>query len=155
MEIIEKSIFMSPSKYIVHQCNCVTNYAAHLAFSIFKQFPYADIYTNRTKPDQPGTIIIRGDGIQQRYVVSLLGQYFPGKPKYPTSIKDGFDVRKLYFKKSLLELAKVPDLESVSFPYGIGCGAAGGDWSAYLEMIEDFNNSVKSNAIVSVYKLKD
>lgn len=155
IEIINGDLFEAPEKYIVHQCNCVTKKAAHLAFDMFKKFPYADIYTGRTDPDQIGSIIIRGNGKDERYVVALLGQFFPGHIKYPNSNLDGTKVRQKAFHKALMELAKVPDLESVAFPYGIGCGAAGGDWNYYLGTIENFAKYVseKHGTKVVIYKL--
>jgi len=96
---IEGDLFESPEKYIVHQCNCVTTRAAHLAYHMFKRFPYSDVYTPRhgfgdqhhadllmenidanpqtaamlRQEDVPGNILIRGNGEDQRYVIALLG----------------------------------------------------------------------------------
>jgi len=143
--VITGDLFESDAKYIVHQCNCVTWNAAHLAQSMFRRFPHADIYNPRRgteKHDEPGTIIVRGDGESERFVVAILGQYYPGSPKYPNSSKDGYNVRQKYFRQGLSKLAEVTDLHSVAFPWGIGCGAAGGDWPTYLQMIQEFAASV-------------
>lgn len=153
IEIITGDLFEATEKYLVHQCNCVTNKAAHLAFDLFEKFPYADVYSARTEPDQPGRIIIRGDGKEQRYVVAILGQYYPGRPRYPKSSLDGIPAREKYFYHGLLRLSKVPDLESVAFPWRIGCGAAGGDWEHYLEMITNFANYVGEKDVkVRIYR---
>jgi O-acetyl-ADP-ribose deacetylase (regulator of RNase III) len=144
IEIVTGDIFDAKEKYLCHQCNCVTNKAAHLSKDVFARYPYADIYAGRTQPNQPGTIEIRGNGQDQRYVVNCLGQYYPGVPKYPTSSKDGTLVREKYFHRCLLALAKVPNLESVAFPWRIACGAAGGDWNHYLVTITNFANYVET-----------
>jgi hypothetical protein len=94
IEIVTGDLFDSKEKYLCHQCNCVTNKAAHLAQSVFEHYPYADIYSARTEPSKPGTIEIRGNGQDQRYVIALLGQYYPGKSKYPQSDLDGQWARK-------------------------------------------------------------
>lgn len=143
IEIVRGDIFTSTEKYLCHQCNCITKRAAHLSKDVFEQYPYANIYQGRTEPDKPGHIIIKGNGQDQRYVVSLLGQYYPGTPKYPTSKLDGTQAREKYFYHALLRLAQVPDLESVAFPYKIGCGAAGGNWENYLGKITNFAKYVK------------
>lgn len=154
IKIVSGDIFDSTEKYLCHQCNCITQKAAHLSKDVFARYPYADIYTGRTTPNQPGTIEIRGNGQDQRYIVNILGQFYPGNPKYPTSTKDGTQAREKYFHKALLALAKVPNLESVAFPWRIACGAAGGDWNHYLVTITNFANYVESSqgARVVIYR---
>lgn len=153
IEIVTGDLFDAKEKYLVHQCNCVTNSAAHLAADMFERFPHSDIYTLRTEPDKPGHIIIRGDGKNERYVVALLGQYYPGRPKYPKSTLDGLAPREKYFYNALLRLAAVPDLESVAFPWRIGCGAAGGDWEHYLGTINNFAQYVGQKGVnVRIYR---
>ncbi len=144
IEIIDGDLFDSKEKYLIHQTNCVTNKAAHLSKDVFARYPYADVYASRTEPNKPGTIEVRGNGNDQRYVINLMGQYYPGKPKYPYSTLDGVRVRETYFHRGLLRIAKIPDLESVAFPWKIGCGAAGGIWEHYLGNITNFANYVES-----------
>jgi hypothetical protein len=155
MEIVEGNILNAHEKYICHQTNCVTNHAAHLAKAVFTKFPFADIYNNRQSHDKPGTIIVKGDGVEFRFVVNMLGQVYPGKPKYPESSLDGTLVREEYFHRCLIELSKLSDLQSVAFPFNIGCGAAGGDWNKYQTMLSNFSNYVLKNqgTKVVVYKL--
>ncbi len=153
LEIITGDLFEATEKYLCHQCNCVTNKAAHLAFDVFEKYPYADIYAPRTVPDKPGHIIIRGNGEDQRFVVAMLGQYYPGWSKFPKSSLDGIPVREKYFHQCLLRLAKVPELESVAFPWRIGCGAAGGDWERYLGAITNFAQYVGEQGVeVKIYR---
>ena len=132
IEIMTGDLFTAKEQYICHQCNCVTKRAAHLAKDMFARFPYADIYSGRLNPDTPGTCIIKGNGQDQRYVAALLGQYYPGFPKDSESPLDGTKTREKYFHRALVRLAKTPRLESVAFPWKIGCGAAGGNWEHYL-----------------------
>ena len=122
-------------KYIVHQCNCVSHFAAGIAQTIFTAFPYANVYANRMEEDVPGDILICGNGKDQRYIVNLMGQYYPGGPSETTN--DDEFARRNYFYKGLLKLAKVPNLESVAFNYRIGCGIAGGNWEWYKGTIEN------------------
>lgn len=154
IEIITGDIFDAKEKYLCHQCNCVTNRAAHLAKDVFTKYSYADIYTGRTSPNKPGTIEIKGNGQDQRYVINCLGQYYPGKPKYPNSTLDGVVIREKYFYRCLLRIAQIPNLESVAFPWRIGCGAAGGTWEHYLGNITNFANYVEEmqGAKVIIYR---
>ena len=154
LEIVTGDIFEAKEKYLCHQTNCVTKKAAHLSKDVFEKYPYADIYTARTEPDKPGHIIIRGNGLDQRYVVNVLGQYYPGHPKYPLSTLDGKRVREKYFYHALIRLAQVNNLESVAFPWRIGCGAAGGNWEHYLGIITNFADYIdeKQNARVVIYR---
>lgn len=146
----------STEKYIVHQANCVSHYAAGIADAIFSKYPHANIYTPRMKPDVPGTIIIKGNGTTERYVVNLLGQYQPGSFDNESS-SDTEDDRKKYFHHALIRLAKIPDLESVALPAGIGCGIAGGNWEWYLGTIKNFSDYVEKtqNAKVFIYCLPE
>lgn len=135
----------------------MTKTGANLAKSIFARFPYADIYSPRRYaehlplPDElPGNIIIRGNGQDQRFVINLIGQYWPGKPKYPDSPADGRRARQRYFEECLDKIAQIPDLESIAFPYRIGCGAAGGDWDVYWFALNTFALSI--GAPVTVYQ---
>lgn len=60
----------------------------------------------------------------------MYSQYYPGK-------SNGSDTkinRQAWFKQCLDRIAVIPGLISVAFPYKIGCGMAGGDWSVYEAM---------------------
>lgn len=142
---------------ICHQANCVANKAAHLSADVFKRFPEADVYTMRKQgrpDDRPGTCgtfpVETGrltDGgrplTQPSRVVNLYGQYNPGKPRQD---HDTAENRKAWFKDALGKLAGrlegehhwYKHIKTLVFPWGIGCGAAGGDWDAYLPMIKEF-----------------
>jgi len=150
IKVVQGNLFQSKETYLCHQCNCVTNRSKHLAKSVFTRFPYADIYSLRGEHSQPGTIEIRGDGKSQRFVIGMLGQYYPGRSKYPNASRDGTQARLTYFKDCL---EKMESLEgSFAFPWRIGCGAAGGDWEEYLDAIKEFEATIKGD--VTIYKLE-
>lgn len=157
--IVDGNLLEADERYVCHQCNCVTRAARHLAETVFNRFPYANVYKDRQPRSDPlpgampGDIIVRGDGLGQRFVIAMLAQYYPGKPKFPDGQRDGFAARQSYFKQCLGKISAVPDLTSVAFPFGIGCGAAGGNWPEYLAMIEEF--AANTGARVSVYRLKN
>lgn len=146
---LEGDLFTSKETYLCHQCNCVSSRSAHLSSAVFKKYPYADVYTGRTRsnPDTPGTIKIRGNGADQRYVINLFGQMWPGK-KYPNDQKDGREARAKFFNSCLNHMADLPG--TFAFPWRIGCGAAGGDWDRYLRMLENFSYDVDG---IVIYRL--
>jgi len=146
--LVTGNLLSHNAQYIAHQCNCVTNRSAHLSRAVFSAFPYADVYSLRTQPDELGTIKIKGNGEDQRWVINMFGQYFPGVCKYPNGSKDNPNLRKQSFQKCLDKISEIKDLESIAFPYGIGCGAAGGNWEEYEKMISDF---AKKNFLTDVY----
>lgn len=86
--------------------------------------------------------------------MALLGQYEPGLSKDEDSELDGTKARQKYFYHSLLRLAKVSNLESIAFPWKIGCGAAGGNWEYYLGTLHNFAKYVKeqNNTRVVIYR---
>ena len=133
-------ILDSKATFIVHQTNCVTKSPAGLAAQIFRRFPYADCYSQRTAHDWPGTIDVAGEGPQQR-IVNLHGQFAPGKPRLTG--RDTPGRRLTYFQAGLLSLEDHIRMSgrkhtTVVFPARIGCGLAGGNWEAYLQCINNF-----------------
>lgn len=149
IEIITGDLLTAPEQYIVHQTNCVTTKGGGLAHFLFTKFPYADVYATRTPEDcdvktlrdKPGDIIVSGDGQDQRYIINLMGQLYPGG-SWDDMPEDGAAVRHKFFYNGLLKIAKLKDLKSIAFPWKIGCGLAGGDWEYYLGVLENFAKHV-------------
>jgi len=154
IEIVTGDLLDSKEKYIAHQCNCLTQRSAGTAKAIFDKFPYSNTYADRSEPDVMGTIKILGDGKQQRYIINMFAQYYPGKSKYPTSATDGVKVREKYFHECLLRVARLPNLESIAFPWRIGCNLGGGNWDHYLGTLTNFAQYVKAtqNTKVIIYR---
>lgn len=154
IDIISGSLLDAKEKYIAHQCNCLTQHSAGTAKSLFDKWPHADTYRDRTEPDILGSIKILGDGLNERYIINMFAQYYPGKPKYPLSTKDGLAAREKQFHKCLLRVAKIENLESIAFPWKIGCNLGGGIWEHYLGTLTNFANYVEEQqgARVIIYR---
>lgn len=154
LTIVNGDLLEATEDYIVHQCNCVTNHSKHLAKSVFDAFPYANTYKNRSKDPTthhtPGTIDVKGDGINQRYIINAYAQYYPSKSKYSN---DSYEKRLQWFEECLQKISQIKDIrkKSIALPYNIGCGSAGGNWETYCEVIKDFANKEKIH--VTLYKL--
>jgi O-acetyl-ADP-ribose deacetylase (regulator of RNase III) len=154
VKIIESDIFWTGAKFIAHQCNCTSNGgAAGIAKEIFAKYPYSNCYYMRTEAATPGTIEVCGDGLNHRGIINMFSQYFPGGPD--TNETDDEKARKKWFHQCLMEITKVPNLESIAFPYKIGCGIAGGDWNWYSAQIDKFALFMKDKAQVLIYKIED
>lgn len=137
----------SNAQYIAHQCNCISTGSAGLAKAIFSKFPYSDVYTDRKEDDILGEIKICGNGKDQRYVINMFSQYYPGICKYPGG-KDSSEMREKAFQKCLNKISKIKGIRSIAFPHTIGCGLAGGLWANYEKMIENF---ACDNFLIDVY----
>ena len=126
-------------EYIVHQCNCKTNYPKGLSKEMFKKFPSANDYKDNIKR-KPGTIKVHGR------VINLFGQKYPGKPRsYETK-----EQRIEWFKQGLDEIKKLKP-NSLAFPYQIGCGLAGGEWDEYYKILKKLENDL--GILVVIYKI--
>jgi len=156
LKIINGNLLDSDCQYIAHQCNCHSRRGAGLASAIFKAFPWADVYSNRSERGRDaalfGSISVHGDPTQgQRYVINIYGQLKPGKP---SPGRDSAASRLEAFSKALDQIAELPKLKSIGFPYGIGCGLAGGDWNEYETLLEKFTKRViERDVSVILYRL--
>jgi len=172
IEVIQGDLLTSDRDYIVHQCNCVTTSGAGLAAQIIRRFPYANPYGRRRSGryrsiaqtcdfDVPGTIsVLSSPG--HPHVVNLFAQWERSKPlRYDTPCPYGKDSevqRKKWFSDCLNQFAMYlmeGDLSkkvTIAFPYGIGCGMAGGKWDDYRFILNAFANKVHKIATVYLYE---
>lgn len=151
MEIKSENILTATEDYIVQQCCCTACKPHGLSAALAAAFPHGNAYASRqpvkkggntatedNRP-KPGTIQILGNGSDQRYVACLFAQYAMGKPGIYNSFgnPDSASDRQRYFTESLEALAAaIPSHASLAFPYRIGCGLAGGNWSVYQDILK-------------------
>lgn len=156
LEIVTGSLLESECQYIAHQCNCYSTRSAGLATAVFKAFPWADVYSDRRRRGNDaalfGSITIHGNPqLNQRQIINIYGQLYPGKP---SPVRDSVAARLAAFRNALARIAQIPDLTSIGFPYGIGCGLAGGDWNEYQKLLDSFAEQVSVNGVaVILYRL--
>ena len=148
--VVNGDLTEAREKYIAHQCNCTTKTSKGLAHSIFTKFPYANVYKNRESfgATEPGNIIVCGNGEDKRYVINMMAQITGGKPKKPET----FEIRAEYFQQCLDQIKEIPNLESIAFPFNIGCGLAKGNWPVYEKMLSDFAEEVKVPVVLYKYE---
>jgi len=129
MKVVECSLLDAPTQYIAHQCNCISQGAAGLAKQIFAKFPDAAYPNQRVR--NPGTISVHNDR-----VINCYAQWVPGKPVE----NDTQAMRLQWLRQCLWAMTRIPGIQSVAFPYRIGCGLAGGNWERdYLPLMERFS----------------
>jgi hypothetical protein len=123
----------------VHQTNCISSGASGIARAIFDKWPETNIYKERSNANywhRPGYIYIR------KHVINAMGQFYPGPPDtYTTNsivYNETVGMRQLWFTCCLTNISYIDNLQSVAFPYKIGCGLAVGDWNWYKNAIDDF-----------------
>lgn len=178
VKIVDGDLLEVPSgigKYIVHQCCCICTKTAGLSAAIAAKWSALNPYKTRKAigrthtamadtRDEPGTaLLLTSGGVN---LISLFAQYSPGKPKNYTdgdvNVNDTASARRSYFQQSLLAMKDIIGSESggdgsgvavtLYFPYGIGCGLAGGKWELYEKMIRDFGKENPQYNIVIVKK---
>lgn len=137
-------------QFLLHQCNCVSNGASGLAASLFQRFPHANVYATRKIADIPGTIDVRGNGKDQRFIVNAFAQYYPGGPD--TQEHDGKRAREEYLRNCLLRVAQLHP-QSIALPFGLGAGLARGDWNIIMGIIQEFALRLPDTKVV-LYKLE-
>ena len=125
--------------YLVHQCNCKTTHGLGLSATLFEAHPHADIYGDGSRRI-PGEIIVR------KPVINLLGQFYPGPPRYSN---DSTTKRKAWFKQGLDKISSSGiEIKNLYFPYKIGCGLAKGCWRIYSGMLEDWAKVQPFNVVI-------
>ena len=142
LAIISGNLLDATEDFRCHQCNCVTTKSKGLSEVMFSKFPSANTYKrHHIRKSVPGTI----DVFLDCGVINMYAQYLPGKSSE--------ELRLWWFELCLQAIIDhLPPHRSYAFPYGIGCGLAGGKWEDYLALIENFakHESVKH---VTIYKL--
>lgn len=134
---IHKDIFESNASIIAHQVNCKGIMGAGLAAEIAKRYPKVEReYKYFCAPVYPssdllGTCQIVGIG-NKRYIANLFGQDAYGTYKVQTR----YDALEEAMKR-LLEDATNLGVNSIAFPYGMGCGLAGGNWTVVDHLIQE------------------
>ena len=163
---IKGDLLSSKSQYIVQQTCCTALSAHGLSEAITRKWPTINPYTCRKRlfrnwatldtRDIPGAIKVY-EHIDGPNVICAFAQYTHGKPgKYEDpakqSVIDDATARLLYFKQCLDHISALKPV-SVSFPFRIGCGLAGGNWKLYAAALETWALT-NPDISVSIYTLE-
>ena len=161
-------LFESNASIIVHQTNCVTRKPHGISEKIARRWPNANVYAKRqgatpntahaSEEGIPGTCVMLPTGTIGTTgpwrIAALMGQVCPGDGqsgywclRYGKDFADDTAAARLkHFKAALHDLANQltdgPFKKTIAFPYRVGCGLAGGQWSLYEPLIQAFAKTV-------------
>ena len=128
------------------QVNCKGKMGAGLAKQIRDKYP--EVYESYMRDYHLGfnklgeTLLVLTQ--DKRVCFNMYAQYEYGRSKRYTD----YNAFKLCLEKISRMLATHKIDEPIAFPYGIGCGLAGGDWYIILGMLKDFSKTIKQDVIV-------
>lgn len=168
MIIKNEDILKAKEEAILQQCNCLTVRAHGLAQTLADNWEWADVYSHRRQigrrnlaieedRSEPGTIYVAqsDDVSDDPDVICAFAQWCPGKPLkytgYPDWHIDTTQNREKWFKECLDAINDLGTYSSIAIPWRIGCGLAGGNWTTYRRMIEEFER--ESGIKVVCYKV--
>lgn len=138
MNIINGDILDVKEGIIVQQVNCKGVMGAGLAKQIRNKYPNVyKTYINNLKSLRLKNIHPLGNvdftKVGDRLAVcNFYAQYSYGRHSIHTDYEE--------FEKCLIKLKDKIGIKNINvyFPYGIGCGLAGGDWNIVLSLIEKY-----------------
>ena len=166
LNIVSGNIMNATEDYVAHQCNNLSVTVKGLAESIFNTYPHANPHhtINTIRHVKLGSIEVMGGCAGKtnknlRGIINLYAQHGPGRhSNYQKSyhqVLDCYRNRQMWFRQCLDAISKLP-INSIAFPWRIGCGLGGGNWDQYMDMLLEFANK-NPNIRVTVYRfvLKD
>ena len=178
IQIIDGDLATCKADVIVQQSNCLTTKPLGLA-AYLAEFLGVDPYKSRTSigktnlaieehRDTPGKIrvyhIPPKTGVFAKHMVCFFAQFTPGPAgKYYKNVlkessicnEETGETRREWFQMGLDKLGGLMETigaNTVAFPYGIGCGLAGGSWTHYLKMIQDWASANPQFKVLIVRK---
>ncbi len=174
MRYIEGDLLEADTEYIVQQNCCTALKARGLSEAITKKWPVVNPYKDRRRykgnwavledRPNPGSLLIYEFGPKPETglkgvicAFAQVGHGMPGRYKDPLEMDeklgDSLIDRIRYFSECLESISTIePKPKSVGFPYKIGCGLAGGNWTKYEHLIQKW--SEKNPSIdVRIYRL--
>lgn len=143
---IKGNLLDCDANIICHCCNCQNVMGAGVAAQIAKKYPEAveaDNKTGRGDMTKLGSLSI-AQTKDKKFVVNLYGQYSMGTRERHLNyeafynaiclLRDKMDA--LYADPAKIKKLKLKKIV-VGFPYGCGCGLAGGSWIIVHTMLRD------------------
>lgn len=129
--VLPGSCLNSAAQVIAHQTNCKGVMGAGLALAIRESYPeimleYQEACQSKHMLGECQLIATQDD----RYIANLFGQdaFGSGRQTDYNALQSALN--------SLVDLMQARGLSSVSMPYNLGCGLAGGDWDVVFEMLK-------------------
>jgi hypothetical protein len=156
IKIIQGSVLDTNEEYVLQQCDCISTQALHLDADYKKEFPWGDVYGDRTPINGfrnlatvdtrgiPGTIKVYPSGNDEPNVVAMFSQVCPGKPftgiNKAKRFKDDTKVNRLKWFKECLERISELKPKSIAVPNRLGCFRNGANWEDYSDALQEFSD---------------
>jgi len=162
LNIVNVDLLKSGCDVLLQQNNCLRRRAHGLSKTIAQKYKYADPYSRRSgsgntadaKSRPPvGSILVMKPDLKFSngpVVIAMMAQLNHGKADIGT---DRALFRQKWFLDCLTRVlewvdAKEPGtIKTVGVPFKIGCGLAGGDWTAYSKLLLAFQLQLASRSI--------
>lgn len=146
LSIIKGNIFDGSENIICHQTNCLGIMGGGIAYQVKKQYPkvFLEYYElcNKIKNKKELLGQVQYCKISSdRYIANCFGQLDIG-----LGIQTNYNALKSCLQ-NVYETAQKYNY-SVSIPYKIGCGLAGGDWNIVYKMIQDIFEKSKIDCVI-------
>ena len=129
-----------------HQVNCQGKMGAGLAKQIRSRYPivYSDYMWFYNNGYATLGRNIYSHPAKNKWCVSMFAQDKYGRDRrytdytaFKTCLKNLEDI----IKRNKIE-------QDIAFPYGIGCGLAGGDWNIVLGMLKEFSEKIEQDVVI-------
>jgi len=129
--ILPGSCLDSAAQVVAHQTNCRGVMGAGVALAIREKYPeimpeYQEACLSRNMLGQCQLIATE----DERYIANLFGQ-----DRFGSGTQTDYEALQSAFN-SLADLMQTHRLTSLSMPYKLGCGLAGGDWNIVFKMLK-------------------
>ena len=145
---INGDLINSDIDIIVHQTNCFKTMGAGIAKQIKEKYPEVYIADVRYQTENgPMKIFGTINCIRlhdNRICINMYSQYRYGREKRYTD----YEKFALCLARIASGLKKMPKKMKVGFPYGIGCGNAGGNWEIIKQMLNQFSEMIQQDVYI-------
>lgn len=146
IRVINGNIFNGTENILCHQTNCIGIMGGGIALQVRNRFPkvfeeYQRCCLNHEPSQMLGKVQFCDTGIPNRVIANCFGQ---------ERIGSGLQTDYQALEKALQKVhdAAVDKNWSVSIPYNIGCGLAGGDWNIVYGIIEKIFGNDDVNCVL-------
>lgn len=172
LKFIDSDFLEGNEKYMLVLINCIESAVnpklEPQVSALYDKYPHMNIYKDRKatgKKGKPGTIEIKGNGNTERFVISVMSQFYAGSNNFPN---DNSQKRQQWFKKALDQISVLNHLDSIAidgqmFDSVIFSQTEPGiskEIQAYIEMIDDFDKTLQlktgqNQVTINIYNLKN
>lgn len=135
-QVVNGDLLAEPG-WKLHQTNCTSKSVRGIAASIFAKWPETNTYFGDFERERK---FARNDIFAKCRVINMNAQLNPGGPN--GNVGDGIEDRLQAFETCLRSVEEylinhAQGCMTLSFPYGIGCGLAKGNWLDYMGLVHD------------------